>query len=63
MTTPTMPTRQDRLESFVEGDLEDAVNALELVLPSDVLTFNQKVQVRQALRIVEEVHKRVSACS
>lgn len=56
MTTPTMPTRQARLESFIEGDLLDAIAALELSVTSDILTFTQKVQVQHALNIVRDVH-------
>lgn len=60
MTTPSMPTRQDRLESFVEGDLLDAIAALELSVTSDILTFTQKVQVQYALNIVRDVHEMFS---
>lgn len=51
-----MQTREARLTSFLEGDLGDAIKALNLVITSDFLIGNERkkiVEVKETLELIK----------
>lgn len=55
----TVIGRKDRLLSFTQGDLDDALKATALVVTSDTLTEEEGTDALQALALLRKVNRSI----